>query len=191
MATNHLRLFSSKWSVTVLRPFWWCVTISHRKPTFQRAWNSQIPQPLSQQTPCFALLLVSPSCFWSPTHFCTIILGQSSYSATIQTIWPTTLGTSKLHTTYSLYHGTLYIMFKHTNVPPNCHNPNHTTNHTWNFKIRQHLHFISSNFVHHAQVHNFSTQPQTPKVLGPSMSLTSSIHQYVLPLPLFTFLPPN
>lgn len=102
-----------------------------------------------------------------------------------------TLGTSKLHTTYSLYHGTLYIMFKHTNVPPNCHNPNHTTNHTWNFKIRQHLHFISSNFVHHAQVHNFSTQPQTPKVLGPSMSLTSSIHQYVLPLPLFTFLPPN
>ncbi len=91
MATNHLRLFSSKWSVTVLRPFWWCVTISHRKPTFQRAWNSQIPQPLSQQTPCFALLLVSPSCFWSPTHFCTIILGQSSYSATIQTIWPTHL----------------------------------------------------------------------------------------------------
>jgi hypothetical protein len=83
--------------------------------------------------------LVPPSCFWSPTHFCTIISGQSSYSTTIQTIWPTTLGTSKLHTTYSLYHGTLYIMFKHTNVPPNCHNPNHTTNHIWNFKIRQHL----------------------------------------------------
>lgn len=68
------------------------------------------------------------------------------------------------------------MMFKHTNVPPNCHSPNHTTNHTWNFKIRQHLHLISSNFVHHPQVHNFSTQPQTPKVLGPSMLLTSSIH---------------
>jgi hypothetical protein len=90
--------------------------------------------------------------------------------------WPTTLGTSKLHTTYNLYHQTLYMMFKHTNVPPNCHNPNHTTNHTWNFKIRQHLHLISSNFVHHAQVHNFSTQPQTRKVLGPSyfVQFTSS-----------------
>ncbi len=100
---------------------------------------------------------------------------QSSKTTTIQTIWPTTLGTSKLHTTYNLYHWTLYMMVKHKNVPPNCHNPNHTTNHTWNFKIRQHLHLISSNFGHHAQVHNFSTQPQTPKVLGPSM-LFSSIH---------------
>lgn len=190
MATNHLRLFSSKWFVIVLRPFWWRVTISLRKPTFQRPWNSQIPQPLSEQTPCFALLLVPPSCFWSPTHFCTIISDD-------QVIPPQSKPYDQPHlelqnyTPLIAYIMEFCIMFKHTNVPPNCHNPNHTTNHTWNLKIRQHLHFISSNFVHHAQVHNFSTQPQTPKVLGPSMSLTSSIHQYVLPLPLFTFLPPN